>query len=212
MSMGLADLLRGKRHHLETAAVTGDGQTESTNQTSAAAVMEDQQTDKTEPPCQTNTLGNYLWDDIPDATKWADCVHCGLCLEACPTYQETGEEQHSPRGRVYLIKSVAEGKITIDEAFSDPVFGCLDCRACETACPANVQVGGLIEEARGQINQAMPESGVTGTFKKTVLNKVLPNQKRMNTLGGLMRFYQKSGLQKAARKTGALNVLPDHLK
>lgn len=196
MSMGLADMLGGGK----------------SNRSAAAAVTEDHQMEKTEPACQSNPLGNYIWEDVPDATKWADCVHCGLCLEACPTYQETGEEQNSPRGRVYLIKSVAEGKISLDEAFADPIYNCLDCRACETACPANVQVGGLIEEARGQINQSMPLSGISGTFKKTVLNQFFPHKKRMDKLGTLMRFYQKSGLQKAARKTGALNVMPDHLK
>lgn len=167
---------------------------------------------KTEVACQTKSLGNYLWDDIPDENKWADCVHCGMCLEACPTYQETGEEHNSPRGRVYLIKAVAEGKIDVNEAFSKPVFECLDCRACETACPADVQVGGLIEEARGQIRQAMPLTGFTGAFSKTMLKGVFPYQNRLNMLGGLTRFYQKSGMQRVVRKTGMLNVMPTHLK
>lgn len=165
-----------------------------------------------EPPCSTKTLGNYLWDDLPDENKWADCVHCGMCLEACPTYQETGEEHQSPRGRVYLIQAVAEGKIDVNEAFADPVFTCLDCRACETACPADVQVGGLIEEARGQIRQAMPLSGFKGLVSNTMLKVIFPHPNRLNRLGGFMRFYQKSGLQKVARKTGVLNVLPTHLK
>lgn len=101
--------------------------------------------------------------------KWADCVHCGMCLESCPTYEITGQEQHSPRGRVHLIKSVAEGKINVNEQFTDPVFACLDCRACTTACPANVDVGGLIEEARGQIRQAMPLTGLKGMISKFFL-------------------------------------------
>nr|WP_246206755.1 (Fe-S)-binding protein [Virgibacillus ihumii] len=163
-------------------------------------------------PCQSKTLGNYLWDDLPDENKWADCVHCGMCLEACPTYQETGEEHNSPRGRVYLIKAVAEGKIDINEAFSKPVFDCLDCRACETACPADVQVGGLIEEARGQIRQAMPLTGISGAFSRTVLKGLFPYQNRLNAVGSLMRFYQKSGIQSAVRKIGLLNVMPNHLK
>src|SRR5699024_3172870 len=188
MSIGLVNMLSGGK----------------AKQSNAATVTKDHQPEKTEPACQSNPLGNYIWDDVPDATKWADCVHCGLCLEACPTYQETGEEQNSPRGRVYLIKSVAEGKIGLDEAFADPVYNCLDCRACETACPANVQVGGLIEEARGQINQSMPLSGVSGTFKKTVLNQFFPHKKRMEKVGGLMRFYQQRGLAKGGSKTGAV--------
>jgi len=163
-------------------------------------------------PCQTKRLGNTVWDDLPDEDKWADCVHCGLCLEACPTYQETGEEHNSPRGRVHLIKSVAEGKMSINEAFSESIFNCLDCRACETACPANVQVGGLIEEARGQIRQSDPLTGISGLVNKTFLRGIFPHQNRLNTVGNLMKFYQTSGLQRVARKTGLLNVMPKHLK
>ncbi|MEN1969907.1 (Fe-S)-binding protein [Lentibacillus sp. N15] len=163
-------------------------------------------------PCQTKRLGNFVWEDLPDEEKWADCVHCGLCLEACPTYQETGEEHNSPRGRVHLIKSVAEGKIGINEAFSESIFNCLDCRACETACPANVQVGGLIEEARGQIRQADPLTGINGMLNKSFLQGIFPHQNRLNTVGNLMKFYQKSGLQQVARKTGVLHVMPKHLK
>lgn len=162
--------------------------------------------------CQTATLGNFKWDDLPDENKWADCVHCGMCLEACPTYQELGEEHQSPRGRVYLIKAVAEGKIEVNEAFAKPIFDCLDCRACETACPASVQVGGLIEEARGQIRQAMPLTGLAGTVNKTFLRGIFPHPSRLHKLGSLMKFYQKSGIQKVVRKTGLLNILPSHLK
>ncbi|MDF2858694.1 MAG: glycolate oxidase [Neobacillus sp.] len=161
-------------------------------------------------PCQT-TLGNYLWKDLPDEKKWADCVHCGMCLESCPTYEQTGEEQHSPRGRVYLIKAVAEGKLTVNEQFMDPVFACLDCRACTTACPANVDVGGLIEEARGQVRQAIPLTGMKKAVNKFFLHGVFPHQTRLNRLGGILKFYQKSGMQKAVRKTKLINIMPKHL-
>src|SRR5699024_10236646 len=96
--------------------------------------------------------------------------------------------------------------------FADPVFTCLDCRACETACPADVQVGGLIEEARGQIQQAMPLTGFKGFISNTMLKGVFPHPSRLNRLGGFMRFYQKSGLQAVTRKLGLLNVLPTNLK
>jgi glycolate oxidase iron-sulfur subunit len=161
-------------------------------------------------PCQT-TLGNYLWKDLPDEKKWADCVHCGMCLESCPTYEQTGEEQHSPRGRVYLIKAVAEGRLKVNEQFMDPVFACLDCRACTTACPANVDVGGLIEEARGQVRQAMPLKGMKKVVNKFFLHSVFPHQSRLTTLGGILKFYQKSGMQKAVRKTKLINIMPKHL-
>jgi glycolate oxidase iron-sulfur subunit len=161
-------------------------------------------------PCQT-TLGNYLWKDLPDEKKWADCVHCGMCLESCPTYEQTGEEQHSPRGRVYLIKAVAEGRLKVNEQFMDPVFACLDCRACTTACPANVDVGGLIEEARGQVRQAMPLKGMKKVVNKFFLHSVFPHQSRLTTFGGILKFYQKSGMQKAVRKTKLINIMPKHL-
>lgn len=160
-------------------------------------------------PCQS--VSNYLWKDAPDEKKWADCVHCGMCLESCPTYEITGQEQHSPRGRVHLIKSVAEGKISVNEQFTDPVFACLDCRACTTACPANVDVGGLIEEARGQIRQAMPLTGWKGMISKFFLKELFPHSHRLEAAGSLLKLYQKSGMQKMVRTTGMLNMMPTHL-
>ncbi|GAB7389100.1 (Fe-S)-binding protein [Bacillaceae bacterium] len=157
-------------------------------------------------------LGNFLFEDPPDEDKFSVCVHCGMCLEACPTYQETGLEPHSPRGRIHLIKSVAEGKMELNEAFADPVFQCLDCRACETACPANVQVGTLIEQARGQVRRAMPLSGWKGLVSRFFLRGIFPYPQRLHLLGRLLKFYQKSGLQSLARKTGLLRILPDHLR
>lgn len=164
-----------------------------------------------DPPCSPNSKSNYLWNDAPDENKWADCVHCGMCLESCPTYEITGQEQHSPRGRVHLIKSVAEGKLEVNEQFMDPVYQCLDCRACTTACPADVDVGGLIEEARGQIRQAMPLTGVKGLVSKFFLEGLFPHPKRMQSLGGLLKVYQKSGVQKLVRTTGLIRVMPKHL-
>ncbi|MFC4770309.1 (Fe-S)-binding protein [Effusibacillus consociatus] len=158
------------------------------------------------------TKSNYKWPDPPDPDKFSVCVHCGLCLDACPTYQETGNEAQSPRGRVYLIKAVAEGRLDINESFVDPVFRCLDCRACETACPSGVQVGALIEEARGQIRQAEPLTGMKGMISNTFLKQIFPFPHRLRKLGKLTRFYQKSGLQKLARGTGIMKLLPQHLQ
>jgi glycolate oxidase iron-sulfur subunit len=163
------------------------------------------------PPCTSNRLSNFFEKDHPDEHKWADCVHCGMCLESCPTYEQTGQEQHSPRGRVYLIKSVAEGKLALNEQFKEPVFSCLDCRACTTACPADVDVGGLIEEARGQIRQALPLTGIKGSISRFFLKVIFPNHNRLQSIGGLLRFYQKSGLQKVVRKTKLINMMPKHL-
>lgn len=166
---------------------------------------------KSSPVCAETSLSNYFAKDHPDEKKWDDCVHCGMCLESCPTYEITGQEQHSPRGRVHLIKSVAEGKIALNESFADPVFACLDCRACTTACPADVDVGGLIEEARGQIRQAIPLKGWKGNVSKLLLQGLFPHENRLNTVGSLLRFYQKSGLQTTVRKTGMMKIMPKHL-
>jgi glycolate oxidase iron-sulfur subunit len=155
---------------------------------------------------------NYLWEDPPDPAKFSECVHCGMCLEACPTYQQTGLEAHSPRGRVYLIKSVAEGRLQLNDFFADPVNTCLDCRACETACPSGVQVGALVEEARGQLYKAEPPSGISGLLGKFFLRALFPYSSRMKKLSFITRFYQQSGLRFFARKTRLLRLLPLHLQ
>lgn len=135
-----------------------------------------------------------------------------MCLDACPTYQEEKLEPHSPRGRVHLIKAAGEGRISLNQGLFDPVFQCLDCRACETACPSGVEVGALIEEARGQLYQAMPPRGVKGRINRLFLRHFFPNPGRLHALGRLLRFYQQSGLQSLVRKTGILRLLPEHIR
>lgn len=164
-----------------------------------------------EPACSNVSLSNYFSFDAPDPNKWADCVHCGMCLESCPTYEIHGQEQNSPRGRVHIIKSVAEGKIELNDTFMEPVFQCLDCRACTTACPADVDVGGLIEEARGQVRRAIPLKGWKKTVSQVFLKDLFPYPNRLDSLGSLLKFYQKSGIQNVVRKTGLIKIMPDHL-
>lgn len=150
----------------------------------------------------------FRWPDAPAEDKYSVCVHCGFCLDVCPTYQELGDENHSPRGRVLLIKEAAEGRLPLDESVIDPVFTCLDCRACETVCPSGVQVGSLIETARGQVHQAAAVHGRSGALEKLFLRGVFPHPQRLKALGRLLRFYQRSGLRTVARKSGALRILP----
>jgi glycolate oxidase iron-sulfur subunit len=157
-------------------------------------------------------LSNYVGEDAPDPDKFSQCVHCGMCLEACPTYQETGLEHHSPRGRVYLIKSVAEGKMELNKFFKNPVSTCLDCRACETACPSGVKVGSLIEEARGELFKADPPKGVAGVVHNLFLHQLFPFPKRMHLLGHLLKLYQKTKLGELAEKLKLLKCLPEHLR
>src|SRR6202453_2456823 len=82
------------------------------------------------------------------------CMHCGLCLPACPTYQESGRERNSPRGRIALMRAVADGTLPRSLAFGEEMYDCLGCLACTSACPAGVDFGTLIETARADVEQS----------------------------------------------------------
>src|SRR5438876_2713159 len=89
-----------------------------------------------------------------DYEKFLDCVHCGLCTAACPTYLETGDENNSPRGRIYLMRSIVDGRLSLSGKVEEHLDLCLDCRSCETACPSGVQYGRLIEPFRAAQRKA----------------------------------------------------------
>ncbi|MGA9407298.1 MAG: 4Fe-4S dicluster domain-containing protein, partial [Bacteroidota bacterium] len=93
----------------------------------------------------------FVGVDIPSNDFITNCMHCGLCLPTCPTYSLTGSEKSSPRGRIRLIKAVADSEMEMTRGFIDEMNFCLDCQACETACPAGVKYGALVEAARNQI-------------------------------------------------------------
>ena len=98
-------------------------------------------------------MTQYFYDNIPlpDYEQIINCMHCGMCLPECPTYELTGLEKHSPRGRIRMIKAVAEGEMDITDNFVQSINFCLDCQACVTACPAGVKYGQLVEAARHHI-------------------------------------------------------------
>ena len=98
------------------------------------------------------------------------CVHCGLCLAYCPTFSELGTEMDSPRGRIFLIKSLAEGRIGLGDTSVRHLSLCLDCRACETVCPAGVPYGRLIEAARTEIERQRPGSILRRAFRVGTAN------------------------------------------
>ena len=101
---------------------------------------------------------NFIGVDIPSDDVLTNCMHCGLCLPVCPTYAISGREKSSPRGRIHLIKAVAVGTLEITEGFVEEMNFCLDCQACETACPAGVKYGSLVEAARNQIRVQRKDS------------------------------------------------------
>lgn len=134
--------------------------------------------------------------------KLLACVHCGLCLEACPTYVVTGDENDSPRGRLYLMRAVEEGRLAVGSAtFESHIDRCLGCRACEAACPAGVEYGQLLEAARGEIARAQPKPGGVYGLLKFVLRHVWSKPKRLHAAFGLARFVRDSGLAKLMLRT-----------
>jgi glycolate oxidase iron-sulfur subunit len=137
--------------------------------------------------------------------KLKACIHCGICLPACPTYLATGSEAESPRGRLYLMKKLLEGQLE-PEAVKPHLDQCLACHGCETVCPSAVQYGNILLSTREDLAQR-DTSGLR-KFKRFMFSRVLPNHRLLVLGGKLLRLYQRSGLQKAVRKLGLLNVAP----
>src|SRR6187401_38448 len=109
-------------------------------------------------------------------TRSLDCVHCGLCLPSCPTYQVLGVEADSPRGRIYLMRALAEGRVEDPNAIRPFLDRCLDCRACETACPSGVRYGEILETTRGEIEAQLPSRGLSARFVQFLLTHVVARQ------------------------------------
>jgi glycolate oxidase iron-sulfur subunit len=155
-----------------------------------------------------------MFDDIerPQDDKISACIHCGLCLDKCPTYRTLGVEMDSPRGRVYLIKAVNEGRLGMTPNFVEHMYLCLDCRACETACPSNVQFGDLMERARGQIERHVRRSRRERWIRRLVFRELFPYPWRMAQLFAALRWYQRLGLQALLRRLRLFDLLPERLQ
>ena len=152
-------------------------------------------------------LGAFDDQEPPDWEGILDCVHCGICLPQCPTYRVLGQEMDSPRGRVYLMRAATEGRIGLTDNFLLHMDRCLGCRACETACPAGVPFGRLIEETRGQIERNAPRRLGRRILGRLLLG-VLPEPRRLAFLLALTRLYQRLGLQRLVRGSGLLGRFP----
>lgn len=149
--------------------------------------------------------------DIPNYDVLTNCMHCGLCLPTCPTYALTGLEKSSPRGRIRLIKAVADGELPITDGFVREMNFCLDCQACETACPAGVKYGSLVEAAREQIARGGYESILTRLTKKVVMEWAFMRQSRLKVVARLVRLYESTGLKWFLLKTGLLRFFSKKL-
>jgi glycolate oxidase iron-sulfur subunit len=139
------------------------------------------------------------------------CVHCGLCLAYCPTFSELGTEMDSPRGRIFIIKSLAEGRIGLSDSTVRHLSLCLDCRACETVCPAGVPYGRLIEAAKAEIERDRPGAVGRRLFRWLNFGLLLGHPRLLALAASGARLYQASGLQRLVRKSGLVKLLPGTL-
>jgi glycolate oxidase iron-sulfur subunit len=146
----------------------------------------------------------------PDGELLADCVHCGFCLPACPTYVLWGEEMDSPRGRIYMMQKAAEGAAPLDENFKRHIDQCLGCMACMTACPSGVQYGKLIEDTRAQVERNIARPVSDSLFRR-MLFATFPHASRLRAVALPLLVYQRSGLQRVVRGSGLLKLLPKRL-
>ena len=148
--------------------------------------------------------------DKPSAELIEDCVHCGFCLSACPTYQETGNELDSPRGRIYLMKSASEGKIPMAGSLVKHLDMCLGCLACEPACPSGVQYGRLIEAGRSQIERRY-ERPYAERLYRSLIFFLFPYPGRLRLLLPFFYLYQKLGVKKLVESSGILRAISPSL-
>jgi len=125
-----------------------------------------------------------------------DCVHCGLCLSHCPTYVATGRETSSPRGRIYLMRGVAEGAIPLSDLVAGELHLCLGCRACETACPSGVQYGAMLELGRETVAKAGLRGGPTPIVERASLRHVVAHPRRLRALFSVIRLAQRARLDR----------------
>lgn len=151
-------------------------------------------------------LGVFRGEDLPDLDGLRACVHCGICLPACPTYRVLEEEMDSPRGRVYLMRAAAEGRTALTETFRRHLDLCLGCRACETACPSGVPFGTLLEATRSQLERHGPPR--RHRLLERLVFALFPHPRRLGRLVALLRVYQRSGLQAVVRAAKILRFTP----
>ncbi len=151
-------------------------------------------------------VSGFSGADKPEYADYSRCVHCGLCLNHCPTYRLWGQEADSPRGRIRQMQLVDEGRLELGASFVTHIDRCLDCRACETACPSGVEYGKLVEVARAQIEQHYRRPLGSRLARDFVYRRLLPHPRRIAAAARLVRVYQRTGLAALARGMGILKL------
>ncbi len=155
-----------------------------------------------------STDGLNLLRDL-DYSVLQQCMHCGLCLPTCPTYDATLQERSSPRGRIALMRAIADGELEASTTFAEEMYFCLGCLACQTACPAGVDYAALFENARAEVERQGLLNGTGRNFaRRWVLGWLFGKQTRLRAVARLLRAFQRSGLQTLARRSGLLRLMP----
>src|SRR5437588_58125 len=132
-----------------------------------------------------------------DYQRFMDCVHCGLCLGSCPTYTETANENDSPRGRIYLWRAVVDGRLQLDDEVRHHLDLCLECRACETACPSGVQYGQIIGSYKKDMTRLLPPAPTVNALQRWMLFNLTPSARRMRWSLAPLRLLERLGLRQA---------------
>jgi glycolate oxidase iron-sulfur subunit len=144
-----------------------------------------------------------------DYSVLQQCIHCGMCLPTCPTYIETKIERNSPRGRIALMRAIADGRLEAQKAFADEMYFCLGCLACETACPAGVDYTQLFEMARAEAGRTPALQTPARKFLIWfLLGFLFGRPSRLRLVGRLLWLYQAAGMQTLLRASGVLKILP----
>ncbi|MGH8631508.1 MAG: 4Fe-4S dicluster domain-containing protein, partial [Burkholderiales bacterium] len=159
------------------------------------------------PSSISNAGSHFTSPDRPTWDLYSVCIHCGLCLNHCPTYRVLGLEQDSPRGRIYQVLQVDAGRLAIGDSFVTHIDRCLDCRACETACPSGVEYGRIVERARAEIEQNYRRPLLERGLRRFFFRRLLRDYGLLERLSRLLRFYQCSGLETLVRASGVLKLL-----
>ena len=148
-----------------------------------------------------------------DYSVLQQCMHCGMCLPTCPTYDTTKRERNSPRGRIALMRAIADDELAVSREFAEEMSYCLGCLACQTACPAGVNYAELFETARNDIETAGAHPGLERRFWRALtLRFLFMHPRALRGAGRLLRVYQRSGLEGLVRRSGALRLLPAALR
>ena len=153
---------------------------------------------------RTDVLSRFVGKEAPDSAELGLCVHCGFCLNACPTYLDLGVEPDSPRGRLYLMRALDDGRLDWTPRIQQHFDQCLQCRACEPACPSGVPYGRLMEATRASMYEEKRWPWRRRLLWNIVMRGIFPYPKRLQLVFQGLRFYQRSGMQSIVRGRGFL--------